>query len=462
MATNVRIPLFALALMLALLIPALCAFDTTINGGWGEHVEVRVLDAHGRPIPGAVTSVTWPLTSTKWATTKDLATDANGRAFFNIDTYEFIASKVSYIFYVNASYDGLKQQGTFDHQIGATSPRTITFNAYRVDLRIINQDKQPMSVDVVIDGTLRLHTDATGWAQIPLLKGSHEVAIQFGRSEQKTTLTVDDDMQAPITLRLYSLKMQVMDDLGTPLAAEVGGGAELLKTDASGSVLFQNQSDQNLKAIVYYGNLKKEVDVDLAMFDKTVVVFDTHAPIISEPLSIFNGSTLIVRTKIADPGDFASGLGERRASIALSYTLPDQTKPKTVPMYMVGYDLFEAAIPIAGNVGDVRYTIVATDADGNTAQSTDVYTIQIDKPVVNVETPYRPNESSPGFIEQFGWVLVLVALMLIGAGYWYYNSRKAPSGAGGSTYSYGDNKGGLKFPNLDKGGAKSEEKPKKE
>jgi len=248
-----------------------------------------------------------------------------------------------------------------------------------------------------------------------------------------------------------------------PLSAEVGSGSELLQTDARGEVHFSNRSDSTLAVTAYYGNLKKEAVIDLTLFNRTLMVFDVHPPSIGELTSIYNGSILIVRTTIVDDGGYASGLGERRASVVMQYTLPGQTKPKTTPMYTVGYNLFEGAIPIAGNVGDVRYTITATDADGNPTQSTDVYTIRIDptKPKPNVQI--KPAEAPPDFFGQYGWMLMLLVVVLAGGGYWYYISRKPPTGGSQAMYRYGEggNARGLRLPNLDGSvPKKAEERPK--
>jgi len=372
--------IFLLALLLAASVPVLFAEDITNNAGWGENVEARVLDAHDRPIPGANVNVTWPLTGVKWATTKNTLTDARGRAYFSIDTYEYMPDKVIYYFYVDASYNGAYKQEKFDHNLSAGSPRTVWLPVYLVTFKTTNQAGQPMSVDVIINNTLKVHTDKDGWGQLPLTKGYHDVSILFGRNEQKSVIYVQEDMDAPLVLKLYSLTLLVMDDRGMPLAAEVGGGSDLLRTDASGEVSFENRTESTLQVTAYYGNLKKEVTLDLNLFNRSLIVFDVHPPTIGEPTSIYNGSMLIVRVPITDTGDYASGFGERRASVVMQYTLPGQNKPKTTQMYTVGYNLFEGAIPIGGNVGDVRYTVIATDADGNTAQSTDVYTIRIDPP----------------------------------------------------------------------------------
>jgi len=77
----------------------------------------------------------------------------------------------------------------------------------------------------------------------------------------------------------------------------------------------------------------------------------------------------------------------------------------------------------------------------------------------------RPNEAPPDFLTQYGWVLVLGVVALIGGGYWFYISRNPPTGkATGTTYKYDGERphgSGLHLPSLGKSiPKKMEEKPK--
>lgn len=428
------------------------------SSGWGERVEARVLDAYGRPIEGATVNVIWPITATKWGTTKSQLTNAQGRAYFQIDTYEFIPNRVNYTFYVNATYGSAQKKGEFDHRYGATSPRSVTLPVYLVTFRTSDRTGQPMSLDIVVDNALSLTTDSDGWGQVRLPRGTHNVSVRFGRSEQRMVVDVQDDRTVNASLRIYALSVRVIDDNGRPLAADVSAGGELMRTDAQGYVRLFNLTEPKLGLVAYYGNTKKEADVNLELFNQTVLVFDVHPPEIGEPQSVWNGTALIVRAKVQDRGDYASGLGDRQASVALQYTAPDEKKTKTVPMYTVGYNLFEAVIPLTGSPGDVRYTILATDADGNQDQSTDVFTIKLDAPEKRPDVSVKPVDKKSDLVADYGWMLGLLALMSAGGAYWYYISRKPPSGAlaRGEMYSYKEEgeeagrSGGFKFPGLGK------------
>jgi len=191
-----RLSIALLALMLLASTQMLFAQGTQINSGWGENVEARVLDAYDRPIQGASVNVTWPLTGVKWATTPNKLTDARGRAYFSIDTYEFIREKVIYDFYVSARYNGVNATVKYDHNISAGSPRTVWLPVYRVTFKASDHGGKPMKIDVVIDDTIRVSTDEKGWAKLPLAAGTHNVSMWYGRNEQKTTLFVKDDMLA--------------------------------------------------------------------------------------------------------------------------------------------------------------------------------------------------------------------------------------------------------------------------
>ncbi len=439
-------------LLLILLSPHTRA-QVGITSGWGEQLEVRILDGHDRPIPGAMVNVTWPINAYKWGVTHTVATDARGRAHFSIATYEFMADKVNYTFYINASYDGKRVSGSFDHRIGS-QPRTLWIPAYRVDLFTRDQNGRALSLDVVADGQVRARTNENGWAQLVLAKGSRSLVASFAGSQQKLTLDVQDDRNATFVFRLYNVRIRLLDDAGNPLSIALNAGPDLYSADEQGYVNLYNLTETTLPITAIYGNFKKSMTIDLSLLNQTVLVFDTHAPVIGAPQSVYNGTTLVVSVPVSDKGDYASGMSSGQAAVMLQYTPAGSLEPRTVPMYAVGYNRFQAAITLPAGSPDVRYTIIATDADGNQAQSTDVFNIAVLPPPNKTQSTITPAPVQADLAGQFWWVGGVLLLVIIGGGYWYYVSRRPPSSMpGGTEYKYKSSEkesSGLKFPILGK------------
>lgn len=400
--------------------------QVSVHSGWGEELEVRVLDSYNRPIPGVLVNVTWPINSMKWGVTKTLPTNEFGRVYYSISTYEFIPSKVIYTFYINASYNGKKISSQFDHRIGS-QPRTLWFDAYRVNLITTDQNGKPLSLDVVADGEIRAKTNEYGWAQLILLKGSHTIVATHQGREHKMQINVSNDSTFTMVFPLYNARIRVIDDFGNPLRISLNIGSEAYSPDSQGYVYLYNFTDPKIAISAFYGNLKKSVDMDLSVLNQTVIVFDTHPPLIELPQSIYNGTTLVISAVVNDKGDFASGMSSEQASVMLQYSLPDSPQPKVIPMYAVGYNKFQAAIPIKQGSPNIRYTIIATDAEGNQAQSSDVFNIALPPSENKTQSAISAVSPSPDIASQVWWALLLPIIVVIGGAYWYYISRRPPS-----------------------------------
>ncbi len=424
------LPLFLGLLLLISLLPI-------THADWGELVQVRVLDAKMRPLPGANVNITWQITKGHIGVTANKLTNANGRVNFSIDNYEHLASVMDPYFTVYVKYGSISTFTRFLNNRGEI-PRTFVLSVYKATFQTIDNSGQPISVNVDIDGIYKFKTNQSGMATIPLPTGRHMVNILFRNSKQNSSIVVSDDALFPLKLQLYQLDVQVLDDMGAPLDAQVYAGSDVLNTDKDGYVRFSNVTDSRLLLTVHYGQYKKELAVDLSSLNHTAVIFDLHKPAINNLQSVFNGSTLQVRANVADLGDYASGLAQGNSSVRLIYSFGTNPATQSIPMYAAGYDLFEAYLKLPEGTREVHYTVEASDAEGNLASSSDVFVAAVQKPVTPVEQPL-PSTASKSWAEENLWVIIIFAMLIIGAAaYWYYLSRKPPSGGPTrTTYTYG-------------------------
>lgn len=401
-----------------------------IRAMWGEQVTVRVLDAHGRPLPNAMVNATWELSPTKGnATTKNRPTAANGRVSFNLDNVDFDPDTTNYRYIVRVGYGNASAEEEFLAGNGSM-PRTLQLPVYWITFFVRDREMRPIGLPLRVDDRYTLRSDVNGMAMLPLDVGNHTVSARFSDLDKHVTFEVKEDDGINVTLRLYNLAVRAIDDTGAPLAAEVYAGSASKPTNASGWANFYNLTDSHPPLTAYFGRYRKTALLNLDLDGRMVLIFDTHPPVIENVQSQWKGRYLQVRAVIRDLGEYSSGLREGNASIEIYY-IPASGRQSRLPMYAVGYNLFEGLVPLTGGAQQVRYTIQATDAEGNSRSTSDIFVVPTPEdggsngtgeqpPVGAVRTNWLPDWGLP--------VLIALGLtVLAGGGYWYYRNKKPPS-----------------------------------
>lgn len=398
-------------------------------GGWGELVQVRVLDAYNRLLPNATVNVTWQLSETRGYTTSiNRFTNLAGRVNFSIDNTEIEKSATDYTYIVRVGFQNWTNRSTYTVNVGAV-PRTLTLPVYNVVFQVKDKEGHPLSIPLAVDGKSIGRSDAGGVATMFFGQGLHNVSAQYGDLRKSLTFNVQDDMTVNVSLKLYNLAVRVMDDTGAPLIAQVYVGSTSKPTDNSGKVVFYNLTDPSPLLNAYYGRYAKTSLVNLDGQNETTLLFDTHPPEISDVQSGWKGSVLQIQAKILDLGDYSSGLREGNASISIYYITPDGNQ-HTMPMYTIGHNLYEGLIPISGGAEQIRYTVQAIDADGNAKSSSDIFVVPTAEPN-NPPGSNKPpvNMSGNNLLSTYGLPVgaMLVIALLAGFLWWRYKHQKPPS-----------------------------------
>ncbi len=440
---------------LVLGLPALWA-DNGGNGGWGENVQVRVLDAYGRPVSNASVNIIWQISQTRGVvTSKTRQTNAQGTAVFNVANTEYNVADTNYSFAVTAGYGGARNSSSFTASCyspitlscydtngtalmgnPAFEPRTVNLNVFLVTFLVKDRDDKPLSVPILVDDTYLTRTDAGGVGLLALDNGTHTAVATYSGLKKSQSFDVVDDMAVNISMRLYNLAVRVLDDDGQPLGAQVYAGAAAQATDPDGWARFYNLSDRRPLINVYYGRHQKTALADLEMDNSSVMLFDTHPPVISDVQSDWKGNRLQVRAVIIDQGDYSSGLVGGNASVEIYYIASDGIQ-RHLPMYGVGHDLYEGLVPLEGGVQQVRYTIQAIDAEGNSGSSSDTFVVPTAAQTPGGAGTIPPVGGGAGGLGDYTIpvIFVIVLLAIAGAGYWYYRTRKPPTAEAGRGWS---------------------------
>ncbi|PIT84236.1 hypothetical protein COU37_04180 [Candidatus Micrarchaeota archaeon CG10_big_fil_rev_8_21_14_0_10_45_29] len=423
-----KIVLSAMFLFLAISAISFAADEEYGGGGWAEYVSVQVLDSLGIPIEGAQVNITWEITDARgYATTKTLITDSVGKTgSFMLTNQEYNAEDTNYDYIVNARYNDAYANKTFTYGKGS-APRTVFLPLSTITFRIRDGAGLPVQVELVVDKKYSMHTNANGIATMLLANGTHSVQPYYMDMQDTTDFIVKGLQTVDLTMNLYALAVRVIDDEGNPIAAQVYAGTQTQKSIDDGWAYFKNITNPQVVVKTSYGRYAKTVPVDLDADDEAIVVFDTHPPEIESIQPQWQEKNLQVRAIIEDKGAYASGLRGGNASVELYYMGSDRVQKK-VPMYSVGYKLYEGLIETDGQVQTIRYTVQASDADGNTASNSETFVIPTANPsgfVGGATPPANPvseqNSADWAIIPVIVFVIAIVAVI----GYYYYKMRMA-------------------------------------
>ncbi len=353
-----------------------------------ENIEVRVLDQLGRVVPGAAVYATYEISKSKGHfTTKTKLTNGRGRVNLSLYNVEYLDSETNKDYVINAQFGDKATSTGFTAGVGEY-PRTVQVEAYYVGIRTQDKDGRPISATIGLFGQEK-QTDSGGGAYFLLPPGEHELATSYRGISRASKIFVSGDSTFNVSVILYNFTVMAIDDDGQPLAADFYVGPVQKKGDGNGSAFFENIIDPQPQIAAYFGRFKKIVQADLAGKSEVSVVFDTHPPKISGVQAEWKGKFLQVRATVEDVGKYASGLAKGNASIKLLYITLNGTE-REVPMYAIGYNLYEGLIPGTGVEKQIRYSIRAIDAEGNAKTSQDTFVLP-----TNLNEPPSQGQQQP-------------------------------------------------------------------
>ena len=409
--------------------------DEGDEGGYVEQVTIRVLDEKGRVVQGALVNITWEITKARGkATTKTLETNEKGRVSFTLTNLEFDPQDIDKTYDVKVKYGTSFVQRTYS-AINGKVEQTVVLPVYEVKFLVRDKELNPIPDVKISVGSRSATTSKGGVAYIVLEPGDHSATPHYADLNQQVPFTIaNKDVQVNITLELFTLTVKTIDEFETPLVTQVSIADQSKQTDEKGIAVFENLTTKD--AIIYatYKDYRKTEQTDLSRIKFATLVFDYTPP----QISAINAKrhvdgNLLVQATVKDLGEYASGLSGDNASVVIIY-FDSQDQQRMLPMYLVGYELYEGIIPMSQEQASVRYSIYAVDVASNSVSSSEIFVTQNDKKegfdnsdpdvVPEVEIEYNePIRLDWAFVPIMVAVLVVIAVV----GYWYYNNRKPPS-----------------------------------
>jgi len=404
--------LLAFALLLSCVLPA------EAFAGYTQRLHVQVFDQDYRPVEGAQVYVEHQLNSVYGKTrTKPKPTAANGTVDLLFTNYEEITASTDSTYTLYVKYGTQVKSSTLTaSETNAVRIYSMEVGAYYAFVRVRDQEGRALGATVTI-GNASKKTDNMGEAAFQLPTGTYTAKAEVNHVVRNKDLMLNKDQVVEIAFPFYNLTVFVTDDRKRPLAAQVELDGSLKNTSEEGNAFFENITNEQPKLVVRYNESFKKLQPNLKNDNSVTVVFDLTKPTVAEMHhTIEKNGEVTVNAFVQEIGSAASGI----SGVSITYEVKGVTSQ--VPAYTVGYNSFEAKIPVQPKDTLVKYTVKVSDREGNAGFATGTYTIASEKKVVETK------KEDPGF---FGIKLgletiaiIILALGIAAYGALYYLKKK--------------------------------------
>ncbi|MEM4332321.1 MAG: hypothetical protein QW500_03510 [Candidatus Micrarchaeia archaeon] len=389
---------------------------------WTEKIEIHVVDKLDRPINGAVVTVlyqkhSFPVTSDESSLDGKIVMKTNESGKLVIPFANMVNTKESEIrFYiVKANYSTSKQQSEkiLCSSMGPTCHdnqpylKTFTFDAYRVNILVLDQNGKPIEGAMVYSGGNEYATSKDGkvWVTVPN-GATYTIVVEYGGKKRTLTGKISgSDDQKTVTFNRYTVRFRVLNDKGELVPAEVLLDGKIAHTDEQGYVEFADILSDNIDIFLRYGRGSRNYNFALTgNLDSELIVDE------SEPAVSISGKTvdeksnaIFISVVASDPNPKSSGL-RTSEPVILKYNAGEGWR--TVAMYQTGKGTFQTTIPIVYDK-QILLEVSAYDAQGNSRTITDSITASKEaKPGTENE---NTQQSSGGAGESSGLDMVTLA-----------------------------------------------------
>jgi len=408
-----KLRLLAFALLLC------CMLPHETFAGYTQRLHVQIFDQDYRPVEGAQVYVEHQLNAVAGNTrTKPKPTAANGTVDIIFTDYEEITDSTDYTYTLYAKYGSqVKSAKLISSNSSDSTVRSYSLQvgAYYAFVRVHDQAGMPLPASITI-GNATKKADAAGEAHFQLPTGPYDVKAEMNGVARNRNITLGKDQVVEIIFPLYRLNITVMDDFKQPLVAQVELNGALSNTSQDGKAYFENISSEQPKLAIRYNESIKKLQPNLKQDSAITVVFDLTKPVVQDlQHSIQKTGEAVIDAYVQDAGPAASGIG----AVSVTYEVNGVTA--LVPAYTIGYNSFEAKIPVQPKDTLVKYTVKVTDREGNAGFRTGTYVIPSEKKIVEIK---KKDEGFFGIT--LGWEMIagFLALGIIAYGAVVYFKKK--------------------------------------
>ncbi|MFA5076859.1 MAG: hypothetical protein WC488_00315 [Candidatus Micrarchaeia archaeon] len=350
-------------ILLAFILASSVLFAIDCVPGYEESAVIQALDGKLRPIENASVQITYQIDRTTgkgYATTAPKLTDSSGKAAFILKNQEVVQERVDCTYSVLVTYDNKKAEKQVDvrnHENVIAMPMDV----YMLGIRAVDQNGNALAGAVVRARDAKAVAGSDGTARLVLGTGPVNVSLSYGDGTAVKTIDLRNDTDYYYEVGMYDLELFVLDDRNTPLVVDAQVGQKVLQTNESGYLTVKKLITARPGVRTVYRGIERNLDADLAVQTKYYVVYDIHAPKISDVSASYGNQTLQVDFYCADEGLRASGLAPDGLKMKYAYG----GREYMVPVYLRTKDWYRAAIDGVDQSGIMEMFFEAKDNEGN-------------------------------------------------------------------------------------------------
>lgn len=357
----------------------LIIFSQLIFAYWSESINVTVYSKDGVPMKNVTVIVIYQSnTCDRHSELRKQTNDSGVASFSFMNTVDESFGKcVERIYTIRAEFGGYSNStiGDVDNK-NKNYQLWLPFIVHQVSVRnAVNSSLQNATVSAY---NISYKTDSAGNAYILLPAATtSDFLVQYGTISSKFSVNPSLNKISYVSLPIYDLKVSLTDESGVSLSGIIRYGEEEKILNDS-YVVFKSFSDPNPTFYVTVNNVTKSISTKVTS-ESIILRYDRVPPIISNIETRITNNRLYITATIVDAGKYASGIS---TNPILSYT-SNSSQSSGQKMYSAGSNKYETSIPLQGN-DEIHYTITAIDAQGNSANYSDVYYASFN-PVKEVE-----------------------------------------------------------------------------
>ncbi|MBD3389735.1 hypothetical protein GF415_02150 [Candidatus Micrarchaeota archaeon] len=328
--------------------------------GFVDTLDIKIIDHKYRPIEGAAVNVTYQkdrTTGKGYVTTNTQYTGEDGRVEETIRNTETFESRVECGLTIRAEYDGAVVEREIQANDHANELQVRFGDAYLLSLKVVDRYGQPLANTQVRVNQMYRNTTESGYVNIIVNEGITEIAVPYKNGVITKEVEVTEDKTYTLQARVYPLHLEVVDDMGGPLDAEIT--VEDMEFESS-EVDIEEIALQHPYVVVSYGMVERVPEINLAEQTEYIISFDITPPEITDVEVRREDGELRIFFYINDPNAYASGADLAETSI--SYTLEGITHT-AIPYADSGGYVVDIPEPPENTL--LRFTITAYDNEGN-------------------------------------------------------------------------------------------------
>lgn len=373
--------------------------------GFTDTLNIKVVDSQYRPISGAAVNITYQkdvTTGKGYVTSTTQYTGEDGRVSITARNAEVFENRVACDITISAEYDGARIDREIEAESHSAELQMRFTNAHLLSFRVVDMQGYPIGNTRVRINDMYRNTTEDGYVAIIVNGGTVELAVPYLSAIVTREVEVSSDLTYTLQARAYALRVNVIDDRGEPLVAQITVEEEEF---VDTGVEIEGLAITRPYVRVAYGIVEKFPEIDLTQGGDYTVSFDLTPPEITNVKVERKGEELKIGFYLEDANPYSSGADIDSTTVTYIVSGVTQT---AVPYADGGAYAVELPAPPENTL--LRFTITAYDEEGNMNTLNGEYFVT---PESEEEPEEAGGEEGPLLSEEGGIVLLGLGAIVI-------------------------------------------------